>query len=125
MDNHLDDIDLIKIKSELVCYGIKSNEVSDKIYDVEHKTKVKRTSNMGLQLLLNEDMIVSIPYNKSNPYNSKYYLYEKDAKLYLTNEDKTIEVKPFPDKSPMMKKLTWQVLLVARLMKVAIVNFGF
>jgi hypothetical protein len=100
MSSNLNEVDLIKIKSELVCYGIKSNEVADKIYDIEHKTKVKRTSNMGLQLLLNDDMIVSVPYNKANPFNSKYYLYETNDKVYLTNDANTIEVKPFPFKSP-------------------------
>lgn len=92
--------DLIKIKSELICSGIKINEISEKIYDIEHKTKIKRTSNMGLQLLLSDDIIVSVPYNKTNPFNSKYYLYEKDNKIYLTNDELTIEVKPHPLSSP-------------------------
>lgn len=92
--------DLLKIKSEIICYGIKRNEVSDKIYDIEHKTKVKRTSNMGLQLLLSESIIASIPYNEEDNSNSEYYLYEKDKKVYLTNEKITIEVYPFPLESP-------------------------
>lgn len=55
--------DLLKIKSEILCYGIKRNKVSDEIYDMEHKSKVKRTSNMELQLLLSEGIIASVPYN--------------------------------------------------------------
>lgn len=100
MNKDVDIRDLIKIKSDIICYGIKSNEISDKIYDIEHKTKVKRTSNMGLQLLLSEDIIVSVPYDRKNNFNSKYYLYEASQKLYLTNDKITIEVRPFPYESP-------------------------
>lgn len=100
MNKDVDIKDLLKIKAEIICYGIKRNEVSDKIYDMEHKTKVKRTSNMGLQLLLSEDIIASIPYNEENHSNSEYYLYEEDKKVYLTNKKITIEVYPFPLESP-------------------------
>ena len=100
MNDSIDINELLKIKSDLICYGIKPNEVSEKIYDLEHKTKVKRTSNMGLQLLLTDNMIVSVPYNKNNPYKSKYFLYEENDKTYLTNNIIAIEVKPFPFQSP-------------------------
>lgn len=100
MKNNFNYSDLIRIKSELICYGIQPNSVSEKIYDIEHKTKVKRTSNMGLQLFFNEDIIVSVPYNKENLYNSKYYLYEADDKLFLTDGIAVIEVKPYPFMSP-------------------------
>lgn len=100
MNKNVDINDLLKIKSEIICYGIKKNEVSDKIYDLEHKTSVKRTSNMGIQLLLSESIIASVPYNEEENSNSEYYLYEQDNKLYLTNKMTTIEVCPFPLKSP-------------------------
>lgn len=100
MNKDVNTNDLIKIKSEIICHGIKFNEISDKIYDIEHKTKVKRTSNMGLQLLLSEDIIVSVPYDKHSHFNSEYYLYERCEKLYLTNDKITIEVRPFPFESP-------------------------
>lgn len=92
--------DLLKMKSEILCYGIKRNKVSDKIYDMEHKSKVRRTSNMGLQLLLSESIIVSVPYNEEDSSNSEYYLYEQDKKLYLTNGNLTTEVYPFPISTP-------------------------
>ncbi len=92
--------DLLKIKSELLCYGIKRNSISNDIYDMEHKTKVQRTSNMGLQFMLSEDIIVSVPYNKKDNSMSKYYLCKKEDRLLLTNDLITIEVSPFPLKSP-------------------------
>ncbi len=98
MNSSTDKNDLIKLKAELICEGIKINKTSEKIYDMEHKTKIKRTSNMGLQLLLSDDMIVSIPYRKYN--TSSYYLYEKGDKLFLTNDNLIVEVKPFPFTSP-------------------------
>lgn len=100
MNNNVKIDSLIKIKSDIICYGIRPNEISDKLYDLEHKTRVKRTSNMGLQLFLADDMIVSVPYNKNNPYKSEYFLYEENNKIYLTNNLITIEVKPFPFHSP-------------------------
>lgn len=92
--------DLLKIKSEIICYGIKRNEISDKIYDIEHKTKVQRTSNMGLQLLLSENIIVSVPYSDKDNTNSSYYLHEENNRLYLTNENIEIEVNPYPLECP-------------------------
>ena len=68
---------LIQLKAKLVCSGIKVNDVSEKIYNLEHKSKVKRTSNMGLQLdLEGTGIICSIPYRNDNPFDSKWYLYE-------------------------------------------------
>lgn len=81
----MDNSELIRIKSELICNGIIHNECSDKVYYLEHKAKVKRTSNMGLQLFLNNDILVSIPYDEVNE-NSKYYLVESDNNtFYLTD----------------------------------------
>ncbi len=100
MNRDIDREDLLKIKSEVLCYGIKVNEISNKIYDMEHQTEVKRTINMGLQLLLSDDIIVSIPYSKEMILDSKYYLYEKDNHLYLTDENIIVEACPFPVKSP-------------------------
>lgn len=98
MNSSISKNDLITLKAELICNGIKINETSEKIYDMEHKTKIKRTSNMGLQLLLTDSMIVSVPYNEHS--NSKYHLYEEDSKIYLTDNHLTVEVKPFPFTSP-------------------------
>ena len=83
--------ELIKIKSELICNGIIHNNCSDKAYNIEHKTQIRRTSNMGLQLFLNDDIIVSIPYDKINE-NSKYYLIENDGAFYLTDGINKISV---------------------------------
>lgn len=99
MNNNMDKNELIKLKAELICKGIKINETSEKVYDMEHKTKIKRTSNMGLQLLLADDMIVSVPYNENS--TSKYYLYEKENKTFLTDDHLVVEVKPFPFTSPL------------------------
>lgn len=92
--------DLLKIKSEILCYGIKRNDISDNIYDMEHRTKVQRTSNMGLQFMLSDDIIVSVPYSKRENIKSEYYLSKFEDKLYLTNDKITIEVSPFPLSSP-------------------------
>ena len=94
-------LDLIKLKSKLVCSGIQINDISEKIYDFEHKSKITRTSNMGLQLdLEGKGIICSIPYRKNNPFKSPWYLFEKDDKYYLTDDNITIEVKYFPNEVP-------------------------
>lgn len=94
-------LELIKLKSKLICSGIQVNDVSEKIYDFEHKSKVTRTSNMGLQLDLDDSGIIcSIPYRLDNPKKSPYYLFEKDDSYYLTDGNTTMEVKYFPKEVP-------------------------
>ncbi len=55
---------------------------------------------MGLQLLLTEEIIVSIPYGKRDDSKGTYYLFKEGNKLFLTNDSITIEVSPFPSESP-------------------------
>lgn len=77
-------------KSELLCWGVKTNSVADKIYSLQHPTAHKRTGNAGLHLILESRLVVNVIYGEPFCENSPYSLEEIDGEFWICKNKKQI-----------------------------------
>lgn len=51
--------ELIKIKAEILCWGVRANETANEIYKIQHPGNDNRTGNAGLHLILDGRLVVN------------------------------------------------------------------
>lgn len=77
----------IYFKIELLCYGLKTNENVEKIYDQQNPFDLTRTGNVGLQLLLGtNELVANVPVFNKFTQNSPYFIKEEFNQYYVVNE---------------------------------------
>ena len=87
-------LDLIKIKSEVLCWGIKTNNTAEQIYQIQHPTAHKRTGNVGLHLLLDDKLVINAIYGEKFSETSPYHLEKtKNGFILCKNSDDICQFK--------------------------------
>lgn len=88
-------IKCIQEKIQLLCYGLRTNELVEQIYDIQNPYDLTRTGNVGLQLLIGDtNLVANVPvFNKFTQF-SPFKLNNNDGKLMVENE-KSGEKFPF------------------------------
>lgn len=76
-------IDLVKIKADLLCLGIKPNKVARSIFEKQNPCQDWKTGNVGLHILLNGISYILVTISHDFDEKSPYCLETKDDKLFL------------------------------------------
>jgi biotin synthase-related radical SAM superfamily protein len=77
-------IQQIRYKIDLLCYGVRTNSTVEKIYSKQNPYNQRRTGNVGIQMLLGENMLpINIPVFQYFTENSPYEIIESDGKYFV------------------------------------------
>ena len=63
-DNKIKICDLIKVKAEVLCWGLKFSRAADEIYLSQHPTVHKRTGNAGIHMVLEDKLVLNAIYGE-------------------------------------------------------------
>ena len=75
-------------KIELLCYGLKTNDVVEEIYEKQNPYDLTRTGNVGLQLLVGKrELVANVPVFNHFTDKSPFLLHRSDNGLYAVNEN--------------------------------------
>lgn len=75
-------------KIELLCYGLKTNDIAEEIYDKQNPYDLTRTGNVGLQLLVGKgELSANIPVFNHFTDKSPFSLHRSNDRLYAINEN--------------------------------------
>lgn len=81
-------------KIELLCYGLKTNDVVEEIYDKQNPYDLTRTGNVGLQLLVGKrELAANVPVFNHFTDKSPFMLHRGDNGLYAVNENTGANIK--------------------------------
>lgn len=82
--------EIIILKADLICKGIRKNDVVEEIFKMQYPNNLWKTGNVGLFILLNNSHIVQAcithDYNQKSPYTiikheCQYFLYSKNKPI--------------------------------------------
>lgn len=82
--------DLFRIKTEVLCWGIKTTKTAEEIFLAQHPTLHKRTGHSGIHIVLKGKLVVNAMYGEkfcqSSPYkvgkiNNQYWLFKKNEPI--------------------------------------------
>lgn len=80
-------------KIELLCYGLKANDVVEELYDKQNPYDLTRTGNVGLQLLVGKrELVANVPVFNHFTDKSPFSLQRCDNRLYAINENTGINI---------------------------------
>lgn len=84
----------IKIKIELLCYGVQRNDIVEEIYKIQNPYNQRRTGNIGIQLLIGQNKFpVNIPafnrYTERSPYKIV-----REGSSYFVQIDNNVNLTP-------------------------------
>lgn len=82
-------MDLLRLKAELLCWGIRPSESLHNAFSVQNPHFDKRTGNAGLQLLLGE-YVVNVPVYQRFAEDSPYELCEENGQWVLKKDDGSV-----------------------------------
>lgn len=75
-------------KIELLCYGLKTNDVVEELYNKQNPYDLTRTGNVGLQLLVGTgELAANVPVFNHFTDKSPFSLHKYDNALYAVNEN--------------------------------------
>lgn len=82
------EFELIKIKAELLCWGIRPNDVAKTIYNKQNPCGDWKTGNVGLHISLENDSHVIVTVSHAFDNKSPYHIEYEDKDLVLIKNDK-------------------------------------
>lgn len=89
--NKIDFNKLIRIKAELLCYGIRENKYSQELYKIQNPYDIKKGGGyVGFHFLLNDILPILASTTFKFDKRSKYKINKQDGRFVLLSDDKTI-----------------------------------
>jgi len=82
--------DLLDIKSEILCWGVRHSEVAEEIYSLQHPTDHRRTGNAGIHTLLDDSIVLNIIYGEKFCETSPYSIEKAGEKVLLAKYGKPV-----------------------------------
>lgn len=82
--------DLIKIKSEVLCWGLKTSQAAEEIYITQHPSVHKRTGNAGIHILLGNKLVANAIYGERFCEKSPYHIEKQKGRYFLYKNKKPV-----------------------------------
>ncbi|MGA2916592.1 MAG: radical SAM protein [Sedimentisphaerales bacterium] len=73
----------VRIKIELLCWGVRGNQIARQVYLRQNPSLHKRTGNAGIQLILPDGLIINAPFGHRFTEHSPYELTKKNSTYIL------------------------------------------
>ena len=78
---------IIKIKAEILCWGLRSSKTTDEIYRIQHPSSHKRTGNAGIHIILNGEVVLNAIYGEKFCEKSPYNIEKIKNKFWLSKNN--------------------------------------
>jgi tRNA (cmo5U34)-methyltransferase len=86
-------LDILQVKAELLVRGIKESPYAIELYKIQNPGGSPKTGNNGIFTILDNKIDVLISFLHSKNQISPYYLYKENNTLYLTKNEKMLDIK--------------------------------
>lgn len=104
--------EIIKIKTDLLCRGVRPNKVAEDIYLRQNPCQDWKTGNVGIHISLEDGSHVLVTLSHSFDKRSPYSIEYKDGLLLLLEEQEVVtQIKEVPMSNWYSKKTTTGVLM--------------
>jgi hypothetical protein len=85
---------LIKVKADLLCYGIKENKYTNEFYKIQNPFNIKKGGLIGLHFTLDNTLQVLASTTYKFDKKSKFEIIKEKGNFYLKSKKQKIEISP-------------------------------